>query len=523
MSNLNFFISSALLNAFIAGLLGLIVVFKNNKDLINKLFYAVSLSVVVWSIGYWQWLSSTDASSALFWTRILSIGSLIIPIFYLHWILAFVDLHIKKKNLLRLIYLVAFIILLFSFSDLFVEKVEPKFIFSFWPVPGILYTFYLFFIYFGLAIYALAMLWKFQKTISGDKKLAAKYVFWGSIIGFGGGATNFFLWYDIPVYPYGNILVSFYPFVFAVASLRYRLFNIKVIAAELLTFVIWIAALVDLLIAKTLGERLLKGGILVFVVIFGLFLIKSVIKEVEQREKLEKLTKELEAANSFVSHQIKAPMAVVKGYVQLIAKGSYGEISKETKEIIYQIKKMVDRLIGLVDNFLDLRKIEEGKMEYQFKEIDIIDLTEDIIKELRILAINKKLNLEFVAAVKEIKIKADKERLRQVIQNLIENAIKYTDQGFVKIDLRLTTDDQQRESVLIIVSDSGRGISKELLPNLFQRFSRDSYRAREINGTGLGLFIAKEIIKVHKGEIWAESEGEGRGSRFFVKLPKTIE
>lgn len=523
MFNLNFFIFSALLNAFVAGLLGLIVIFKNKKDLINKLFYAVSLSVVVWSIGYWQWLSSTDASSALFWTRIFSIGSLFIPVFYFHWILAFVNLHVKRKNLLKLIYLVAFIILLFSFSDLFVEKVEPKFIFPFWPVPGVLYTFYLFFIYFGLAIYALVILWNFQKTSSGDKKLAAKYVFWGSIIGFGGGATNFFLWYNIPIYPYGNILVSFYPFVFAIASLRYRLFNIKIIAAELLTFVIWVAVLVDLLTAKTVGERFLKGGILIFVIIFGLFLIKSVIKEVEQREKLEKLTKELEAANSFVSHQIKAPMAIIKGYVQLMAQEGYGKISKEAKEITDQIKKMVDRLIGLVDKFLDLRKIEEGKMDYQFKDINIIDLIEDIIKELRILAIHKKLNLEFVAAAKEIKIKADEERLRQVIQNLIENAIKYTDKGFVKIDLRLTTDDQRQENVLITISDSGKGISKELLPNLFQRFFRDSNCAGEISGAGLGLFIAKEIIKAHQGEIWAESEGEGRGSRFFVKLPKTIE
>ena len=113
-------------------------------------------------------------------------------------------------------------------------------------------------------------------------------------------------------------------------------------------------------------------------------------------------------------------------------------------------------------------------------------------------------------------IKADEVRLRQVIQNLIENAIKYTQKGFVKVNLRLTTDDQQ-QGVLFSVSDSGMGIKPEVLPELFDQFKR-AKEARLIQGTGLGLYIAREIVKAHKGEIWAESEGEGRGSTFYVRL-----
>jgi signal transduction histidine kinase len=112
----------------------------------------------------------------------------------------------------------------------------------------------------------------------------------------------------------------------------------------------------------------------------------------------------------------------------------------------------------------------------------------------------------------KIILKADEQKLRQVIQNLIENAIKYTDKGFVKVELK-----EDKDSVLISVIDSGRGISKELLPNLFKQFSRDS-SVKKIQGTGLGLYIAREIIKDHHGKIWAESEGEGKGAMFCVRM-----
>ena len=118
-------------------------------------------------------------------------------------------------------------------------------------------------------------------------------------------------------------------------------------------------------------------------------------------------------------------------------------------------------------------------------------------------------------------VKADEQRMRQVIQNLIENAIKYTEKGFVKVQLaindqRLTTNDKQ-QSVLFSVSDSGIGIKKEVITELFDQFKR-AKEAKLIQGTGLGLYIAREIVKAHNGEIWAESEGEGKGSRFLVRV-----
>ncbi|MEK7568027.1 MAG: ATP-binding protein [Patescibacteria group bacterium] len=236
----------------------------------------------------------------------------------------------------------------------------------------------------------------------------------------------------------------------------------------------------------------------------------------EANEKLKELDRLKSQFLSFASHQVKSPMTVVKDYATLIYDGTYGKVSPKIRETAKKIKNSADRMIVLVDDFLDLRKIEEGKMEYNFEEIDVKQFIKEIVDELKLLATEKKLKLTFEAKIKGVKIKTDKQKMRQVIQNLIDNAVKYTPKGFVKVVLDYG--DDKKESVLIIVGDSGIGVSKELLPHLFEEFRRDPKAGKRIQGTGLGLYIAKQIVSAHHGEIWAESEGEDRGSRFCVRL-----
>jgi len=516
------FAISGLINGIFALGFGIIIILKNWRSRANQLFFLMTLSVAVWAFSYWQWLSSHEAASALFWVRALSVGSLFIPVFYFHWVLRFLEIHKQKKFLvlLRVVYPIALFFLAFSFSELFVKGVRPKLFFPFWPDPGLLYTLYVVFIYVGLVIYSLFLLYKSYQSSSNEKRGQIFYVILGSLIGFCGGLTNFFLWYDIPIPPYGNFLVALFPFFLGYAILKHHLFNIKVITAELLTFAIWVAVFVRFLLAETLKERLFEFGLFLFILAFGILLIRSVLKLEAANERLKELNKMKSEFLSFASHQVKAPMTVVKGIASEIAEGDYGSVQEEVKKAASQIKEMIDRMIILVENFLDWRKIEEGKMDYQFSEVKIFELVNNVVEELRLIAKNKGLNLTFEAPVTsrgEIVIKADRMRIRQVIQNLIENAIKYTDKGFVKAELR-----EKGNSVLISVKDSGRGIAKEYLPNLFQQFSRVSNTAKEIKGTGLGLYIAKEIITAHGGRLWAESEGVGKGSTFYVELPKEI-
>lgn len=218
---------------------------------------------------------------------------------------------------------------------------------------------------------------------------------------------------------------------------------------------------------------------------------------------------------SFASHQIKAPMTVVKGYATLIIDGSYGEVSDQVKGIAGKIKDSADRMVALVNSFLDLRRLEEGRIQYVWTDLDIGTLVGAVVDDMRQLAERKKLALVYELPAQAWTVKADTQVLRQVLQNLIENAIKYTDTGSVTVRTGEGTDG----TVCVQVTDTGRGISAELLPKLFGQFTRDPSIAREVAGTGLGLYIARQIVEAHHGTLWAASRGIGAGSTFSLQLP----
>jgi signal transduction histidine kinase len=204
-------------------------------------------------------------------------------------------------------------------------------------------------------------------------------------------------------------------------------------------------------------------------------------------------------------------MAVVKGYAELIESEN---ASEKIQGFAHEIRTAVDKLLALIEQFLDYRKIEEGKVKFNFEDIDLVNLIKEMIKNFSVIAKSKKLELKFETQSEHCIVKADSLRLSQVIQNLIDNAIKYTSSGEVSVELK-----KEDNYVLITVADSGRGIPKEIQPKLFGEFIRDPAIKKEIAGTGLGLYISKYIIDAHNGKIWVESEGVGKGSKFFIKLP----
>lgn len=229
-----------------------------------------------------------------------------------------------------------------------------------------------------------------------------------------------------------------------------------------------------------------------------------------------KLGSEASELISFVAHQIKSPMVAIKGYADLLANGHYGVLPEEAREIALKVKAASERSLDLAENLLDLKRIEEGKMKYVFEAVNLVEVVQGVCGELQPLADKKKLKLTFHPWEGETKVHADKRTLHQVLQNLVDNAIKYTDRGYVKIEI-----EHSKEVAVVKVSDSGRGMPDELRKTAFDKFTRDASVHQIIHGVGLGLFIAKNIIEAHKGKIWAESEGEGRGSQFYVSLPIT--
>ena len=327
--------------------------------------------------------------------------------------------------------------------------------------------------------------------------------------------------------PLGAVFI--FPFIAftAYAIFKHGLLNVKVIATEILTFVLAIISLFEILLSNNFGELVFRIIVFSLVLIASIFLNRSVRREIEQREELQKLTEELQAANtklvelsrfktqllSLASHQIKSPLAAIKGFISILLEGLYGPISDKVRETLGKMKKSSDELIALIDTLLDLRRVEEGRLEYEFAPVDLNGLVGEVVEGLRPLAAEKKIELNFTAALGALTISADREKLKQVIQNLVDNAIKYTPSGAVKVETA-----SQSGTAIVSVKDSGLGIDKNLIPYLFEEFVRDERVKKSIRGTGLGLYIARRIVEAHKGKIWAESGGEGKGSSFYIAL-----
>ncbi len=235
---MNFYAISALINLVTSLILGGFAFIKNPKKAINISFFLLTISISVWSVAYFIWQISDNYDAALFWTRMLSVGSTLIPILYLQWILLVLGLLKDRKRLIILIfgYLSTAVFLYFSFSSLFIKDVVPALSFPFWPNPGPLYTVYLLFSYVGLIGYGLIELIVAYYKRKGIIRYQIKYIILATIISFVSGATNFFLWYDIPILPIGNVLVALYTIILFYAMAKYRLMDIRVVIQKFIIF-----------------------------------------------------------------------------------------------------------------------------------------------------------------------------------------------------------------------------------------------------------------------------------------------
>src|SRR3989344_4468660 len=239
---MSFFALSGLINAITSTILGLFV-FAKKKSNINVSFSLFALSVAFWSYAYFFWQIARVETAAIIWSKILTVGSIFIPLFYLRFTLFFLGEEKKKFNnvLLYIGYFLAALFLVISPTSLLVNGVSEKLVFKFWPNAGNLYWFFLL-MFFGFAAYSLILYNKFFKTAVGSSREQIKLVLIGTGIGFLGGATNFPLWYDTPVLLVGNILVSLYVISVFYAIVAHRLMDIKLALRRSIVYILSIAA-----------------------------------------------------------------------------------------------------------------------------------------------------------------------------------------------------------------------------------------------------------------------------------------
>ena len=219
---------------------------------------------------------------------------------------------------------------------------------------------------------------------------------------------------------------------------------------------------------------------------------------------------------STVSHELRTPLASIKTAIDLVMKRMVGEITPEQEDVLGRAKNNVDRLKRLIDDILDLTKIESGKLQMTFMVNDIHQVIKEVAESQKDVAKSRGLYINIELAANSFKIPFDKDRIIQVLNNLLGNAIKFTKQGGITIK---TEDRPQDGMVLVSIKDTGKGIAGADLAKLFQKFQQiESAHENEEGGTGLGLAICKEIVARHGGRIWAESK-PGEGSTFNFLLP----
>jgi len=211
-------------------------------------------------------------------------------------------------------------------------------------------------------------------------------------------------------------------------------------------------------------------------------------------EKLRQLDKTKSDFISLASHQLRTPLTAIKGYVSMMVDGDFGEFNNQAISVLKRVYSANEKLIQLVENLLNVSRIESGRLYFNFQDSKIEEIVKNAINELSHSA---------------------EEKIKNVIINLINNAIKYTTRGSIIVSLKAN-----KENVEFCVSDSGLGIRHEDMPKLFKKFSRGlGMSLVDTEGTGLGLYVSRMLIKSHKGKIWAESKGSGHGSSFCFTLP----
>lgn len=220
-----------------------------------------------------------------------------------------------------------------------------------------------------------------------------------------------------------------------------------------------------------------------------------------------------------VSHELRTPLASVQEGTQLLLDEIPGPLSQEQRETLRIMAESSRRLIHLISTLLDLSKMEAGMMEYQIVPTDLKRVAEGSVNKVRLLADAKRVQILTDVPRDRVLVQADAARIEQVLDNLLSNAIKFSPEGAV-VKLHMEPD-QKAGSLLVSVSDTGPGISREDLPHIFERFYQGRRQGGDVlAGSGLGLALAKKVVEAHRGRIWIESE-VGKGTTVRFVLPRS--
>jgi signal transduction histidine kinase len=507
-----------------------IVLAQNTRNRVNVSFALLTLSAALWGFGTGMFLiTSLDRAPLLeFFGRFNYIFGGSIAATFLYFSLAFASEKPLSRRLTTALFLPSLAFLfLYTSTDLIVAHAgqladgSRGFEYGPWHYAFDVHTW----LYF---LTAFALLGRKYFHVLGRTRDQVLLILGSTSATFAvASTTNIVLPHILQNFAYiwiGPVAILLWVFAVTYAVAREQLFNIRLIASELPIILLWLVLIFRTALSQ--GSALFLINVLFFavVLVLGVFFIRSVIKEAEQREMIERQEKELalingqqEALLGFISHEVKSYFSKIEAAFAGIGEGDYGPPSPSLKTIAERGVIDVRTGMAMVVSILDASNLKQGTVQYKDAWFDLSATVRRVADDLRSSAESKGLTFTLsLDTTGPCEILGDEDKIRQhVVRNLIDNAIRYTIAGTVTIVLSHT------ESVaLLTIEDTGVGITPEDMQHLFTEggHGKDALKVN-VHSTGYGLYIAKQVVDAHHGTIHALSLGAGKGSRFIVQLP----
>ena len=521
---------TAMLNAVTALVVGSLVLFKGRSGTLHRTYVLACLAVLGWSAGYILWQLATSAAQAIVYCRFLMASAIAIYVFYAHHFLLLLERN--RPRLIIVTYILGGIFAVLSiFGTTIVAGVKPQLEFPFWPIAGRLYIPMLLFSSAPILV-QLKYAFEAMRKSEGMRRRQLHYVFWGSLIAYIGGSTNYPLWFGIPIRPYGNPGASIHLIMTSYAIMKHHLMGIHVVirktaiysavSAVLIAIYVGIISVLTKVLEGYIPQASLLSSAVAAAAMALLFhpLQLHVQRWIDRRFPRESLNQALlrEATSDFV-HEIKRPLANISMPVQLalmdLDRFAANRISRD--ELIGQLRQRLEYVLGEsmeAGDTIEAIRALSSSIPSAHETINLKMILKRIVAREQARIAHGNIQVEQSFDVEPISIDGNAKQLEIALGNIVKNAIdammgmNRSRSRNLRLNIHRTT------HITVDIEDTGPGISDADLSRLFDPW----FSTKGSGGMGIGLFLTREMLRLHNASIDVQSQ-VGKGSRFRIHFP----
>jgi len=524
-------------NAILIGVLlfgiALWIYFSNRHRPRNVMLGALLTMGGYWSFAHILWRIAETPGQSVFWLNTLVFVSSLLPVLFLLYVLTLFRGRIPSSLVQAIILLPnAAIFWLAYLTNTVVFFEDGQLIFG---IGSLLIGLH-FAAVFLIALLALLLA---SRHRTSESRPHGPYLssFAGSIVAFNaifavlvGAAAP----YNLRAFWAANLALAVGLLIMALPMVGRRILNdLRLIGGELFFLTIVILIIADVVMTRSALDFSFRLVFLNVLVLYGVVVLHSLSVEIKRLRRVEDLSDQVTSMNlhlmeadkikmrflSFASHQLRAPLSGVFSYLSMMTDGSFGRITKKQREVIEANIAAVERMRNTIETFLDVAKIEMGELKLDLKKVQLDLILADVVKEMMPEAKQKGLKISLVVDGPIPSIMADSGKLYHALTNVIDNAVKYTDQGSIVMTVNVAGG-----YVNILVTDTGHGLSEQQLQKVRRLLAHglEEIKFEQEGGSGLGIHIARRIVGSHGGKMDVESPGVGQGATFSISLPKVV-